>query len=544
MFDLALQVRLKQARNALQDGRLDEAFTIATDRQVREHRGGQQILEELVKPFLERGSRNLADGRLKEALMDAERAIESGGNRPEALALREKAQQALAEERSVKRRDLELIESARRHVRDGSLWNVKRLLEEASPGSSEAERVQREAETRENRAARAIARAREELDRGEIVEALTSAAEAVASARRHDGLPALLFDLKKAAAARIEESVREGRIPAASDLLARLEPVAGESLEVRALGDVLDVAEKARAAFRASDHATLRIHLRKMRRLVPGAEWVEESLESIEAIEASLTTLRTGPLGCDGAALPARGVPGDLLGAVTMPVNDGRPEAARDAPRSGPRTYDPAMEGQARGGGSKMLLWVDGVGTYLVLTAPRVTLGRTGSSARPDIPLAADIPGIAAEIVRIEDDYFVVGSQGPVRIGGHATDRKLLASGDEIDLGSRCRLRFHLPTALSSTAVLALGKGQRIHGDVRNVVLLKEHLILGPRGKSHVEAGAATRKVVISRESRGMVCRAEEDILVGDRSSGREAVIPPGARVQVGDLTFTLTEWV
>ena len=34
------------------------------------------------------------------------------------------------------------------------------------------------------------------------------------------------------------------------------------------------------------------------------------------------------------------------------------------------------------------------------------------------------------------------------------------------------------------------------------------------------------------------------EILVGDRPSGREAVIPAGARVQVGELTFTLTDWV
>jgi hypothetical protein len=103
-------------------------------------------------------------------------------------------------------------------------------------------------------------------------------------------------------------------------------------------------------------------------------------------------------------------------------------------------------------------------------------------------------------------------------------------------------MSFHLPTPLSSTAVLSLHNGQRIHGDVRKIVLLKEHLILGPRGKGHIEARGSSGKILLSKEERGLVCRGPEDILVDGKSKGREAVVPLGARVQVGDVSFTITD--
>ena len=56
MFDLNLQVRLKQAQNALREGRLDEAFALANEKAIREHRGGQILLESLVQPHQERAA--------------------------------------------------------------------------------------------------------------------------------------------------------------------------------------------------------------------------------------------------------------------------------------------------------------------------------------------------------------------------------------------------------------------------------------------------------------------------------------------------------
>ena len=84
-----LILRLKQCERALADGRLDEAFDLVRQPDVRAHRRGQDLVGELVKALIDRGRRHLAQGRLTAAATDADKAIQLGGNLPDAVQLRE-----------------------------------------------------------------------------------------------------------------------------------------------------------------------------------------------------------------------------------------------------------------------------------------------------------------------------------------------------------------------------------------------------------------------------------------------------------------------
>ena len=46
------------------------------------------------------------------------------------------------------------------------------------------------------------------------------------------------------------------------------------------------------------------------------------------------------------------------------------------------------------------VLWVDGAGSFLLTGSERLTIGRLGSSASPEIALRADIDGVHAELLR------------------------------------------------------------------------------------------------------------------------------------------------
>ena len=184
---------------------------------------------------------------------------------------------------------------------------------------------------------------------------------------------------------------------------------------------------------------------------------------------------------------------------------------------------------------------MDGVGSFLLLLSDRVTLGRSGSSARPDVALAADISGVQAEIVRAGDDYFLA-ARGAVEVNGRAVEKKLLASGDRIALSPRCQVVFRQPTPLSASAVLSLAGGQRIAGDAREVILLHHLLIIGSGEGSHVRAEGAPR-ILLSASGKGLSVRSEEEILVDGTPRGRETLIRPGERVKVGEVTFTVTPW-
>ena len=85
MLSQLLFVRLKTAENALRDGRLDEAYRLASAPDLRHHRRAGAVLAALTERFLERARSHFRADRFTEALMDLERA-EAGGVMTEAVA--------------------------------------------------------------------------------------------------------------------------------------------------------------------------------------------------------------------------------------------------------------------------------------------------------------------------------------------------------------------------------------------------------------------------------------------------------------------------
>jgi hypothetical protein len=65
--------------------------------------------------------------------------------------------------------------------------------------------------------------------------------------------------------------------------------------------------------------------------------------------------------------------------------------------------------------------------------------------------------------------------------------------------------------------------------------------LIGAAPSCHVRVAGQRRPVVLSRSQGVLRCRTEEDILVDGKSSGIEALVAPGAHVQIGSLSFTVT---
>ena len=107
--------------------------------------------------------------------------------------------------------------------------------------------------------------------------------------------------------------------------------------------------------------------------------------------------------------------------------------------RTGPPSDEARRAGRQEPPTDRLLLCVDGVGSFLLLTSEQVTVGRIGSSARCDVELAADLERVHAQFLRVDHDDFVV-ARGPVEVGGTRAERQLLSDGDRIVLGSRNRL--------------------------------------------------------------------------------------------------------
>jgi len=521
MFDWRKRIEILRAENALRDGRLDEAYSIASNEELRQWRGCQVILEKLVKPLLERASRHLKEGRFQDALADVERAQSAGGNQPRIADLREKIVAHLSEDRNRKELEREMVLSARRHIDQGSVGTGKALLEGVQT-DPETARLKRAAENREKRARESCARAELLLKEGAILEAMRYAREALTACARHEKLPPLLLHLKTSAVSAIDRALLEGSLNTARELFGKLIPLCGESLETRRLGEILQCCREAVQNMDSGHYEKARALLGRLRGLLPGTSWIKASERALQSICDGFQNLRAGPL-----------VSYSRDAAESVGVNLG---STIQAPPAGPT-------GKENGKASmrdRLLLWVDGVGAFLVLRSERVTIGRMGSSAHPDLALAADIPGVQAEIVRADDDYFLAAHKA-MEVNGRKVEKKLLASGDRIRLAPKCELLFQIPTALSTTAVIQLPSGQRIAGDVREVILLDNHLLIGNDNGCHIHASEATSKILIHSDARGLAIRADENIYMNGKLLGKEAPIEPGAQIKVGEVTFTVT---
>ena len=131
------------------------------------------------------------------------------------------------------------------------------------------------------------------------------------------------------------------------------------------------------------------------------------------------------------------------------------------------------------------LLWIDGIGGYLVCLGSRVTLGQATPDAYVDVPLFADVSRAHASITRDQEGYLLEALR-PLQVNGKAVEKALLAPNDRVTLGLACQFQFRQPVPVSTTARLDFVSGHRLPVAVDGVILMADTLLLGPGTHVHV----------------------------------------------------------
>jgi len=187
----------------------------------------------------------------------------------------------------------------------------------------------------------------------------------------------------------------------------------------------------------------------------------------------------------------------------------------------------------------RFLLWVDGVGGYLVCLGARVTLGQATPDASIDIPLYADVSRWHATISRDAEGYLLEAVR-PLLVNGRPAQKALLHQGDRITLGSGCQLQFRQPAAVSSSARLDLVSGHRLPLAVDGVLLMADTLLMGPGAHSHVVLPDAKESVILYRSKDGLGVRYAGDLTVDGRRVAEKAVLGPNAVVAGDEFAFAV----
>jgi hypothetical protein len=188
----------------------------------------------------------------------------------------------------------------------------------------------------------------------------------------------------------------------------------------------------------------------------------------------------------------------------------------------------------------RFLLWVDGVGGYLVCLANRVTFGQATGEGPVDVPLFADVSRLHAEISR-DGEGYVVESGKSVLVNGKEATRSVLSAGDRVTLGSTCQFLFHKPVAVSSTARLELTSGHRLPVAVDGVLLMGNEVMLGPAPNAHVVLPEVPAPILIYRSKEGLGVRVPiGSFRIDDRLYTERATLSLPAVVTAETFTFAI----
>ena len=441
---------LRQAREALATGRLEEAARLLSQPSVRGHKKAFALQNQVVHSFIERAERHFRSDAIPQAWEDLRLAEMLAPNDP-------------------------IVEKFRQKVLSLGLAEVKAALEAGRPGrAAEAvarlrDRGVRPAEIQPfDEVARNWLLARESADTGEFAIALqtmerlgkllpppTTGLEDYTAQlnERREAYQQGIVELHEAAEQRRWRDV----VKLAGQVLA----VAPQSAEVR----------KVRAdAWKAIDPDTT----------LPGGQRVPSSAE------------------------------------IQLPITDSR-----------------------AGGPRRLMLWIDGVGGYLICLMNRVTFGQATGDAPVDVPLFADVSRMHATISRDAEGYVIEAAR-PVLVNGKPQTKSSLQPGDRVTLGASCQFIFHLPVPVSTSARLELVSGHKLPYSINGVLLMADSLVLGPGEQVHVPVPDRQENLVLFRHKDGLGLRCPGEFQVDGQHCKDRGVLGLQAAATGSDFSLAL----
>ena len=472
------RVALKQAEDAAQAGRIDEALALASRPDVVDSRSMVRLRDRLGLDLVGRAARRASADDLAGAIDDL-RVAESLNVAPDILA------------------------SARLSLADQVVGEIRANLDAGDP-SRAVDRIDALAKhkisgpmlRRSRELAEAWRSALDEARRGEFARAV----EALDSADRLAGETARGA---LAATRRDVEARRKAASPAVERLYAAL--AGGKWAETLAAAEaVIEVVPEHPAARQARARAWQQIAA-----IPPGS-----------ATFPSLSGGRTVAVG---------------LGADPNPVSV--PVMASPLPMS----HEVAPTPRVPGPSGRFLLWVDAVGGYLVCLDDSIILGRSGAESLADVPLLGDLSRRHAIIDRDADGsgYRIRGVQATF-VNGKAISEAPLVDGDVIRLGSNVELEFRRPSPFSATARLRVVSRHRLPLAVDGVILMAETCIIGSNRQAHIAAPGLDGPVVLYRQGAGLCCGAPGSFEADGHPGSGRAPITTSSGVVGDGFSFSL----
>lgn len=182
------------------------------------------------------------------------------------------------------------------------------------------------------------------------------------------------------------------------------------------------------------------------------------------------------------------------------------------------------------------LLWIDRVGSVLLFTGERLTIGGPVIDAQSaDLSLLANLSRQHCSLVRRGDRYLAYAHSAISVANRPVHDRCEVSDGQELALGSSVRIRFRQPNSMSATARLEFVSDHRPVLHVDSVVMMDETCLLGPGPENHVRCPDWSGSVLLYRRNGGLYCKSREELFINGQHS------PAGGAVECGSVVSGAT---
>jgi hypothetical protein len=187
----------------------------------------------------------------------------------------------------------------------------------------------------------------------------------------------------------------------------------------------------------------------------------------------------------------------------------------------------------------RLLLWIDGVGGFLICLGNRVTLGQAAGEGPIDVPLLADVSRMHATLTRDPEGYLIEAAR-PLQVNSKPTHRATLQTGDRVTLGMSCQFVFRIPVPVSSSARLELVSGHRLSYGVDSVLLMSDSLVMGRGQQAHVPMPDIRHDLVLYKQKEGLALRCPGPFTIDGRPCRDRGVLGLQAAVSGPDFAFAL----
>ena len=193
---------------------------------------------------------------------------------------------------------------------------------------------------------------------------------------------------------------------------------------------------------------------------------------------------------------------------------------------------------------SALKLWIDGVGCWLVCWEDKISIGnQIPLDLRFKIGITADLRTEHVLIKRRENSYEIQTNQALAVDGVPVDSMHHLCHGEIIELGEDVRIRFRVPSPLSSSAVISMESAHRIVGGVDGVVLMDQTCLMGSGRQCHISCPMWSDDVVLFRRGEQFSCKSVAgNIEKNGVAAGSVTEFVPGDHLTGNDWSFRAEE--